>query len=80
MQIAGHRSNFGQCSGGGIGELTAFGGEFDAARQTLKQRSPQQCFEPAHVVANCAGGEVQFFGGMREILVARSGCKHAQRR
>jgi hypothetical protein len=39
----------------------------------LEQRHAQARFQLAHVVADRAGGEVQFFAGVGEILVPRRG-------
>ena len=64
--------------GGGVGELAAFGGEGDAARVALEQDHAQVRLQPAHVVADRAGGEVQFLGRVGEVLVPGGGREDAE--
>lgn len=79
MQVAGHRIEIAQRRGGGIGQLAAFGGQPHPARVALEQHRAQQHFQLAHVVADRTGGQVQLFGGMGEILVARGDREDPQR-
>ena len=60
----------GERAAGGVGQAPAFGGERHAARVALEQRDAQARFELADVVADRAGREVQFLGGVGEVLVA----------
>src|SRR5690606_39242228 len=52
----------------------------DAACVALEQGRTQQRFQLAYVVADRAGGQVQFLGGMGKVLVSRRGGEHRQGR
>ena len=74
----GHRLQVGNGGGRGIGQQPAFAGQCDAACVALEQGDAEDGFQLADVVADRAGGEVQFLGGMGEILVPRGGGEHAE--
>jgi hypothetical protein len=80
MQVGGDGGDVGHRGSGGIGKLSAFGREGDAARIALEQHHAEVGFQLAHMVADRAGGQVQLFGGMGEILVTRGSGEHAKGR
>ena len=51
----------------------ALGGELHATGMALEQHHAQQRLQLAHVVADGTRREVQFVGGVGEVLVARGG-------
>ena len=69
-QAAQHAVDVGQRAAGGVGQLAAFGGQRHPARVALEQGHAQPRLELAHVVADRAGGEVQFLRRVGEVLVA----------
>ena len=73
LQVRGHGVDIAQRRIGGIRQLPAFQGQLHAARVALEQDHAQQRLQLAHVVADGTRREVQFVGGVGEVLVARGG-------
>ena len=79
MQVAGHCIEITERRRRRIGQLAAFGRQPHAARMALEQDGSKQVFQPSHMVADRTGGEVQFLGGVGEVLVACGNREHPQR-
>ena len=80
LQAAHDALHVGERIARGIRQLPAFRGERHPACVALEQDDAEPGLELAHVVADRAGGEVQFLAGVGEIVVAGGGFERRQRR
>ncbi|MCY1561001.1 hypothetical protein D9M68_982060 [compost metagenome] len=58
----------------------AGGREGHAAVGALEQLDPQECLEVVHLPADCAGRQMQLFGGLGHAETAPDGLENGQRR
>ena len=76
--VMGDGRYIGEGGAGGVGQLPALGGQAHAAGVAQEQAYFQHFFQPAHMVADRAGGQVQLLRGLGEVLVARGDREHGQ--
>ncbi|MNS96685.1 hypothetical protein D3C72_1309980 [compost metagenome] len=78
--MVGDGRHIGERGAGGVGQLPALGRQAYPARMAQEQARGQHLFQATHMVADRAGGQMQFLRRLGEVLMARGDRENGQRR